>query len=62
MIQRYSLSPMKEVWSEEEKYNRWLTVEIAVIKAFEDKEIAPKGISKKILKKTEVDIKDILED
>lgn len=59
MIQRYSLSPMKEIWSEEEKYNRWLTVEIAVIKAYEDKEIAPKGIWKKILQKTDVDVDDI---
>jgi adenylosuccinate lyase len=59
MLERYSLSPMKEIWGEEEKYNRWLTVEIAVIKAFEDKAIAPRGIWKKILKKVSINIDDI---
>jgi adenylosuccinate lyase len=33
MIERYSLSPMKELWTEEAKYRRWLTVELAVTEA-----------------------------
>lgn len=33
MIERYSLSPMKELWTEEAKYQRWLAVELAVVEA-----------------------------
>ncbi len=33
MIERYSLSPMKELWTEEAKYRRWLQVELAVAEA-----------------------------
>ncbi len=38
MIERYSLSPMKELWNEEEKYKRWLEIELSVVEAFEEKE------------------------
>src|SRR5690606_32697322 len=30
MIDRYSLSPMKDLWSEEAKFQSWLDVELAV--------------------------------
>ncbi len=33
MIERYALSPMKELWTEEAKYHRWLQVELAVAEA-----------------------------
>ena len=33
MIERYSLSPMRELWTEEAKYSRWLKVELAVVEA-----------------------------
>ncbi len=33
MIERYALSPMKELWTEEAKYQRWLQVELAVTEA-----------------------------
>jgi len=33
MIARYALSPMKELWSESAKYQRWLEVELAVVQA-----------------------------
>jgi adenylosuccinate lyase len=33
VIERYSLSPMKELWTEEAKYRRWLQVELAVAEA-----------------------------
>lgn len=33
MIERYSLSPMKELWTEEADYGRWLEVELAVVEA-----------------------------
>ena len=33
MIARYALSPMKELWSENAKYQRWLKVELEVVQA-----------------------------
>ncbi|GAB6137175.1 adenylosuccinate lyase [Halanaerobaculum tunisiense] len=33
MIERYSLSPMKEVWNEESKFDKWLEIEVAVCEA-----------------------------
>ncbi len=33
MIDRYALSPMRELWTEEAKYRRWLQVELAVAEA-----------------------------
>ncbi len=35
MIDRYSRKEMKEIWSEENKTQKWLDVELAVIEAFE---------------------------
>ncbi len=33
MIERYSLSPMRELWTERAQYERWLQVELAVLEA-----------------------------
>jgi len=33
MIARYALAPIKELWSERAKYQRWLEVELAVVQA-----------------------------
>ena len=48
MIERYSLDEMKEIWSEENKYKKWLEIEIAVCKAKADKGDIPKEAAKKI--------------
>lgn len=61
MIERYSLSPMKELWTEEEKYKRWLEIELSVVEAFEEKGIAPKGIAEKIRSQAKIDVEKILE-
>lgn len=61
MIERYSLSPLKEIWSEESKYERWLEVEIAAIKAMEDFGEAPEGTSELIRKNAVINVKRILE-
>jgi adenylosuccinate lyase len=61
MIERYSLSPMKELWTEEEKYKRWLEIELSVVEAFEEKGIAPKGTTEKIRSQAEIDVEKILE-
>lgn len=61
MIERYALSPVKDIWSLEKQYERWLEIEIAVVKAFEEKGIAPKGTAKKIREKSLIDVERILE-
>jgi len=61
MIERYSLSPVKEIWGEESKYERWLEVEIAAVKAMEDFGEAPKGTAELIKKNAVVNVKRILE-
>lgn len=61
MIERYTLSPMKELWSENEKFKRWLEVEIAVVEAYEKLGIAPAGTSQEIKKKAIVNVDRIKE-
>ena len=34
MIERYSRPQMKKIWSEENKFDKWLQVEIAVCEAW----------------------------
>ncbi|OAA29436.1 adenylosuccinate lyase [Kosmotoga arenicorallina S304] len=56
MIGRYALSPLKEIWEEKRKYERWLQVELAVIEAFEREGTAPKGTAEKIKAKAHIDV------
>lgn len=62
MIDRYSISPIKDIWNLEQQYKRWLKVEIAVIKAFEDFGLAPKNTYKKISDKAIINVDKILEE
>ncbi len=48
MIERYSLPKMKAVWSEENKFQSWLDVEIAVCKAQEHFGKIPAGTAEKV--------------
>jgi adenylosuccinate lyase len=48
MIDRYSLPEMKSIWSEENKFQTWLDVEIAVCEAQEHFGNIPKGTSEKV--------------
>ena len=41
MINRYSRPPMKQVWSEENKYAKWLQVELAVCEAWTEAGVIP---------------------
>ena len=43
MIDRYSLLPMKELWTLESQYKRWLEVELAALSAMEEQEEIPPG-------------------
>jgi len=42
MIERYSRPEMKKVWSDENKFNKWLEVEIAVCQAWADLGVIPR--------------------
>ena len=42
MIERYSRPEMKRVWSDENKFNKWLEVEIAVCQAWADLGVIPR--------------------
>src|SRR5450759_2627394 len=48
MIDRYSRPLMKQVWSDENKFEKWLEVEIAVCEAWADLGVIPKKALPKI--------------
>ncbi len=48
MIERYSRPEMKRVWSEENKFDKWLQVEIAVCEAWAEMGVIPKEAIPKI--------------
>ncbi len=50
MIERYSLPEMKAVWSEQNKFQSWLDVELAVCEAQEKFGNIPAGVTEKIRK------------
>ena len=74
MIERYSRPRMKRVWSDENKYDKWLLVELAVCEAWADEGVVPpedmerlRGAScdidrlKEILKRTRHDMTAFLQ-
>jgi adenylosuccinate lyase len=48
MIERYSRPDMKKVWSEENKFSKWLDVEIAVCDAWAEEGVIPRNAIPKI--------------
>ena len=61
MIGRYSLPKMEEIWSEENKYKKWLEIEIAVCKAKAELGEIPKKAAEKIEKNSVLDMNRIKE-
>lgn len=61
MISRYSREEMTKVWSEENKYNAWLEVEILASEAWAELGIIPKDEVKNIRPNARVDAKRIQE-
>lgn len=47
---------MKDLWTEEAKYRRWLEVELAVTKAYEELGMIPKGVTERIRNKAKIDV------
>ncbi|MCK4682509.1 adenylosuccinate lyase [Candidatus Bipolaricaulota bacterium] len=61
MIKRYSLSPMKELWSLRAQYDRWLQVELASLHAMEKLGEVPEGTFAVVKKTVRVDLPRIHE-
>lgn len=61
MIPRYTRDPMKKIWSEEHKFERWLEVEILALEAWEILGAVPKGTAEAVRSKAKVDLKRIEE-
>lgn len=60
MIERYALSPMRELWTLEAQYRRWLEVELAALGALEELGIVPEGVSGAVRERARVDVEGIL--
>ncbi len=61
MIERYSLPRMKAVWDEQNKFQSWLDVEIAVCEALAEAGQIPSDVPEKIKKNARFSIERILE-
>jgi adenylosuccinate lyase len=59
MIPRYQTEELKLLWSEENKFQTWLEVELAVIQAYEKAGMAPKGTADRIRQRAKIDVKRI---
>ncbi len=58
MIERYTRPQMGRVWSEENKYDKWLQVELAVCEAWAERGVIPKDALPK-LREARYDLADI---
>lgn len=61
MLSRYSRSQMENIWSEKRKYEIWLEIELAILKARADLGEIPQSAVDKIEKEAVVDLKRIKE-
>ena len=56
MIERYTRKEIKKIWEENNKYQIWLSIELAVAQAMEKFKIITSGLSSKIKKKGKINI------
>ncbi|MCD6495291.1 adenylosuccinate lyase, partial [Candidatus Bipolaricaulota bacterium] len=61
MIDRYGLSPMRELWRLESQYEHWLKVELAALAAMEEVGEVPAGTYAAVKNHVHVDVKRSLE-
>ncbi|HEY8395829.1 MAG TPA: adenylosuccinate lyase [Bacilli bacterium] len=61
MIERYTTKEMKAIWSDENKFQTWLKVELAVLKAYADNGLLPSEDYDAIKKKAKVNPERIKE-
>ncbi len=55
-MERYALSPMKELWDQRTTLERWLEVELAVMQAYEEIGVIPQGITRKAKENAKIDL------
>tara|TARA_B110000027_G_scaffold114882_1_gene124748 strand:- start:1066 stop:1278 length:213 start_codon:yes stop_codon:yes gene_type:complete len=58
MIERYSRKQLTDIWSEQNKYQIWLDVEIAAAEAMEKMGQIPKGVASIVKKKLKLTLKE----
>ncbi len=61
MIARYTRSEMGRVWSEENKFQKWLDVELAATETLADAGIVPKEAARKLRERARIDVARINE-
>ncbi len=61
MIERYALPRMRAIWEPENRYWKWLEVEILVCEALEQRREIPAGTAAKIRSGAQIDVERILE-
>ena len=61
MLERYALSPMRELWSLGAQYERWLRVELAALVALEGLGVVPEGTAAEVRARARIDVGRILE-
>ena len=61
MIPRYTRPEMGAIWSDENKFQKWLEVEIATAEAEAEAGMIPKSAARAIRRKGRVDVKRVLE-
>mgnify|MGYP000005544350 FL=1 len=60
MIDRYSRKILKDIWEDKNKYSIWLKIELAAAEAMEKFKLIPKGVAKKVRKKSKIKVERIL--
>ena len=61
MIKRYSTKEMEHIWSDQNKFNTWKIVELAVVEIMAEKGIVPEESSKVIHEKADFNVDRVLE-
>lgn len=61
MIERYTRAPMKQLWSEKNRFTQWLEVELAVLEVLGQDGIVPRGAARKIRTSAKINVERILE-
>ena len=59
MVSRYARKEMSDIWTIDAKYQAWLDVELAAVKAWSDIGFIPKSDAKKIIKNASFDVDEI---
>ena len=59
MIKRYSRKELTDIWSEKNKYQIWLDVEVAAAEAMEKLGQIPKGVASVVKKKAKINVNRI---